>query len=235
VRTLLCGALAPGRLRLDPAESHHLLHVLRATRGTAVRLSDGAGRHAEAVLVAIVDGSAELEVAVVHTARRPAARMVILGAPRPALAEEAATLATEAGATAFWLTGCVRAHPGAPRPDRLERVVDAALKQCRRAERPDVRVFPDLGATLAALEVVSHDGPVARYVAQPGGAGPDPAVRFEGAALAVGPEGGWAASELDALAARAFTLLGLGPHVLRAPTAVVAGLAVLSAGRISGW
>jgi 16S rRNA U1498 N3-methylase RsmE len=32
-----------------------------------------------------------------------------------------------------------------------------------------------------------------------------------------------------------FASLGLGPNILRAPTAVVAGLSALAVGRLSGW
>ncbi|MCX8099459.1 MAG: 16S rRNA (uracil(1498)-N(3))-methyltransferase, partial [Casimicrobiaceae bacterium] len=47
--------------------------------------------------------------------------------------------------------------------------------------------------------------------------------------LAVGPEGGFSPGELAALRARAQVRLTLGPTVLRAETAAVAGLALVSA------
>ncbi|MEQ9124897.1 MAG: RsmE family RNA methyltransferase, partial [Alphaproteobacteria bacterium] len=48
--------------------------------------------------------------------------------------------------------------------------------------------------------------------------------------LLVGPEGGFAPDELDALARLAFVRrIGLGPRVLRAETAVVVGLALAQA------
>jgi 16S rRNA (uracil1498-N3)-methyltransferase len=49
-------------------------------------------------------------------------------------------------------------------------------------------------------------------------------------ALLVGPEGGFSATELDGLQAHAFvTLVSLGPRILRAETAAIAGLALLQA------
>ena len=46
--------------------------------------------------------------------------------------------------------------------------------------------------------------------------------------LLVGPEGGFAPAELDAMLARAFvTPVTLGPRILRAETASIAGLALL--------
>ena len=50
------------------------------------------------------------------------------------------------------------------------------------------------------------------------------------AALLIGPEGGFNAAELDWLRAHAFvTLTSLGPRILRAETAAIAGLALLQA------
>ncbi len=55
------------------------------------------------------------------------------------------------------------------------------------------------------------------------------------AALLVGPEGGFAESELDALRALAFAVAAdLGPRILRAETAVIAALACYQALRGEG-
>jgi 16S rRNA (uracil1498-N3)-methyltransferase len=55
----------------------------------------------------------------------------------------------------------------------------------------------------------------------------------EPAALLVGPEGGFAPAELDALRRHPLvTLMSLGPRILRAETAAIAGLARLQG---PGW
>ena len=53
------------------------------------------------------------------------------------------------------------------------------------------------------------------------------------AILALGPERGWAPTDRTALRAAGFTLVHLGPRVLRAETACVAAVAILKA-RL-GW
>ncbi len=201
-----------------------------------MRLTDGLGNEAEGELVGVDGERAELHVGRVRIAPPSPIRLVLLGTPKPALVEEAATLATEGGATALWLVASERSHPGTPRLDRLERVVDSATRQCRRADRPELAAHASLSHALTALDWLPADGaPRDRYVAQPGAAGVPAGGSEGGVALAVGPEGGWAPSELGALAAAGFIPLGLGPHVLRAPTAVLAGLTALAVGRLSCW
>jgi 16S rRNA (uracil1498-N3)-methyltransferase len=255
VRRLLVGALpAPGELvRAGPAESHHLLHVLRAPIGERIRVMDGAGLAGIATLDAIdPDGRAALRVLTHDAPRVRPARVVLLGFPKPALLEEALTLGTEGGATTFVLVRAERSPPGGPRHDRLERVLRAAVTQCGRPDIPGVLCPADLGAALA-----DPDLPAERWLAAPGArplgrvpgpaatvagpsAGPDGAMPSSGdpgdgdsgsgahgAVVAIGPEGGWSPAEVAALLAAGFVPGGLGPYVLRTPSAVGAALARL--------
>lgn len=218
---ILVPAVPPpgGEVRVDPAASHHLLRVQRVARGARVRVADGAGALAEAELVGVEDGEAVLRVIVPLAARPAPVRVVVLGVPRPALLEEALTLGTEGGATRFLLVSARRTPPGTVRPDRLERVLRAAVTQCGRPDLPAVAGPMGLAAALAAVP----EG--ARVLADQGG---DPPRGTEGpATVAVGPEGGWDAGERAALLEAGFVPTGLGPWTLRAPSAVGAALAAL--------
>ena len=221
MRTILLDGVRPGETTLSPRESHHLLNVLRAAPGDVVRVTDGSGVEAEAVVVAGSAGVAVLRVG--HPVRRapPPTRIVLLGLPRPALVEETLILGTELGATAFWLTRCEHAHPGDTRVDRLDRVLDGALKQCRRTDRPLLLSYASLDDALAALP------PAPRFVGEPGGPPAPRDTPLPAAVLAIGPEGGWHLDELERLVGAGFHPLGLGPNILRAPTAVAAGLTAL--------
>jgi RsmE family RNA methyltransferase len=68
-----------------------------------------------------------------------------------------------------------------------------------------------------------------RLAAHPGLATPLPPAGETGALplLAVGPEGGWTAFELDLLESRGFARFSLGTRILRSDTACVAALSVL--------
>ncbi len=209
-----------GLLALSPEESHHLLRVLRLPRGSLLRLSDGRGRQAEARLERVEEGRAGVEI--LSWTELPAlpARLLLLGLPRAALLEEALTLATEAGLTELRMIRARYSPPGDPRMDRLDRVLHAAATQCRRVHLPEIRPACPLAAALEGL-------PEARWIAQPEA---PPLIGSAGAAaLAVGPEGGWAPEELALLEANGFRRAGLGAHILRTPTAVAVGLGRLFA------
>ncbi len=215
-----------GRIRVEPAESHHLLNVLRAPRSAHFRLVDGAGEEGVGVLTGVdSDGCAVLIVVSRETRAAVAPRIVLLGVPKPALLEEAVTLGTEAGATRFVLVRADFSPPGTLRLDRLERVLHAAVTQCGRADLPVLEVSGGLSAALDADWLPGH----ARWLASPGApslAAPEgPAER--GAVMAIGPEGGWSPAEAGQLTAAGFVAFGLGPFILRTPTAVAAALARL--------
>ena len=119
-----------------------------------------------------------------------------------------------------------RTEPESVREERLRNVMVAAMKQCRRSRLPDLAApqSPEalLAASEAAIGLVCHAGddavPIRRAVDEAGPA--------SSAFVLVGPEGGFAPSEVDAAVAAGCTPVSLGPRRLRAETA---GLAALQA------
>lgn len=216
-----------GRVVVDAAGSHHLLRVQRVARGAAVVATDGAGRQAETRLVDVLDGLAVLEVLTLRVPPPAPARVVLLGLPRGPAVEEALTLGTEAGATRFLLVRAERSPPGEVRPDRLDRVLRAAVTQCDRPDTPALSGPLPLAAALAALDTAL----AARFVGAREGEEPPPGASARDGVLAVGPEGGWSPAERALLGEAGFVPLCLGPWILRTPTAVAAGLARLFSAR----
>ena len=219
MRRVLAPALAPPgeTIVLDEAASHHLLAVIRLARGERVQVSDGNGGIATARLVGVVDGRARLEVEELRTAVTAPERIILLGMPKPALLEEALTLGTEAGATRFVLVAAHRSPPGRLRADRCEKIIRAAVTQCGRATVPAITEPAALAHALAELP-----GMHGRWLCDAQGTLPAPT--GDDLALAIGPEGGWDATETTLLDANGFMRVALGPHTLRTPTAVAAGL-----------
>ena len=74
------GAWESGIVSLDRAESHHLLHVLRADTSAAVTVFDGAGRSADGVLEKRGKDAHVVLASDVRVAERPVPRVVLLQA-----------------------------------------------------------------------------------------------------------------------------------------------------------
>ena len=223
MRTLLAAAVPdPGQsLVLAGEENHHALHVLRLARGERVRVTGRDGRVAIARMDGMEGAHARLhvdELVVRATATLPA-RIVLLGRPKPALLEEALTLGTESGATAFHLVEARRSPPGNLREDRAARILDAAVKQCLR---PDVPTFVPAAPLADALALLGEVPDLTRWLCDAGGSAPTPVAGP--LVVAIGPEGGWDDGERALLRGAGFADVRLGPHVLRNPTAVAVAL-----------
>ncbi len=71
------------RAVLSGAEAHHLLHVMRATRGSAVTLFDGTGWEFEAVVESTKRSEVELSIVARREVNREAAIELTLGVALP--------------------------------------------------------------------------------------------------------------------------------------------------------
>jgi 16S rRNA (uracil1498-N3)-methyltransferase len=116
---------------------------------------------------------------------------------------------------------------------RLGLIAREAAEQCERLDLPRICEARPLHAVLDGW-----DGAPLLVGAERAGASPI-GQALEGLrppwAWLVGPEGGFERAELDDLRRRAFVSpVGLGPRILRAETAAVAGLAILQA-RAGDW
>ncbi|MFN8983052.1 MAG: RsmE family RNA methyltransferase [Alphaproteobacteria bacterium] len=160
-------------------------------------------------------------------------------APEPDLRLVVATLKRDA---MEWLVekatelGVAAIHPVLTRRSVADRVNQARLaasargaaEQCERLSLPVIHAAMPLHSALAAW-----DGTPIFMAAERSGADPLPnalAVQRLPLGLLIGPEGGFDRAELDAARSYPFVkTIGLGPRILRAETAAVAGLAVLAA------
>ena len=132
--------------------------------------------------------------------------------------------ATELGASALLPVLTERTNAGRVNEARLHAIALEAAEQCERLTIPTIHAPARLHAI---LDLWPAERPlfaaVERQNAQPLPPDPD-------AGLLVGPEGGFSRVELDALRGYSFvTPITLGPRVLRAETACIAGLALLQA------
>jgi 16S rRNA (uracil1498-N3)-methyltransferase len=116
---------------------------------------------------------------------------------------------------------------------RLSSIARGAAEQCERLSVPEIMEAVPLHRVLDAWDaaplVVAMERSAAAPLRQAVAGLSSPL------ALLVGPEGGFEGAELDDLRRRAFVVAAsLGPRILRAETAAVAGLAALQA-LIGDW
>jgi len=226
-RLFVPGELAAGvSLSLSPEQAHYLGTVMRLSAGDRVSLFNGRDGEWCARIEEIRRDKARVAV---ETHTRPQPREPDLWLVFAPLKRDATDLvvqkATELGASVLLPVFTARTNAARINADRLAAIAREAAEQSERLTVPDLRSpipLPDLlaswpeGRRLAAA--IERGGPSA--IPQAG-------------ALLVGPEGGFTTAELDVLrAARFVSPISLGPRILRAETAVIAGLALLQG---EGW
>jgi 16S rRNA (uracil1498-N3)-methyltransferase len=219
-------------LTVDGTAGHHLSRVRRVRDDDLVTVADGDGTWRPYVVAQARRGAVDLTAAgdpIVEPQLEPrltVAFAVTKGAKPDLVVQKLTELGVDR--IAPWESRRSVPRWGRDRADaavaRLRRVAVEAAAQCRRARFPEVEM---------PLPVAALAGRPGLVVADPAGGGVDriPAPPSGEWTLVVGPEGGLEPAELDALGGPA--RLGLGPHVLRAETAAIAGAAVLTTRRVT--
>jgi 16S rRNA (uracil1498-N3)-methyltransferase len=225
------GLAEGGAAELGAAAAHHLGTVLRLGRGAEVAAFNPADGE---FLCRIAErGKAGMRLAVIGRLRAPQAEpdLMLLFAPiKRARLDWLVEKGTELGVSAFAPVWTEHTEPQRVNRERLHAHMIAAAEQCGRLSVPELHMPEALARIVAAwpperaLMLCDESGRGAPVAAV--------AARWAGRPLAVlvGPEGGFAETELDALAKLSFvSRIGLGPRVLRAETAALAAVAVVQA------
>ena len=218
---------------LDTAQTHYLMHVLRRGAGDVVHLFNGRDGEWRA-RVERSNRSAACTAALLDQVRAqaPEPDLWLAFAPvKRAPIDAIATKATELGVSA--LCPVLTRHTAVTRVNvqRLRANAIEAAEQCGRLTVPEVSQPRTLGEFIAqwpadrSLMLCDETGSAPPVADALGGRAA--AAKW---AVLIGPEGGFAQSELDALGKLPFvTAVGLGPRLLRADTAAIAALACLQA------
>ena len=228
----LQSARACRRFELEDHEVRYLRKVLRLRAGAEVDVVDGCGRLWSAC---VVSGS-QLELTTEFS--RPIQR---IPAPRPQLGlaialirrgmDDVARMACELGVDRLQFIQAERSVAQAEyRPDRWESIVREAVEQCERLWRPELCALcasSDWWGGPAVndlrLIAVTRDRGIPHLqtllAAKP--------VDIGRVWLAIGPEGGWTAGELEAARDAGWSAVALGDTIQRSSTAAVAGVASL--------
>jgi 16S rRNA (uracil1498-N3)-methyltransferase len=221
-----------GVAELDAAQAHRLRQVLRLGPGAAVAGFNARDGEFRCRVADLGRHGGSLAVESRQRAPAPEPELWLLFAPIKRLRLDwLIEKGTELGVAAFLPVMTERTQPERLNRERLADHAIAAAEQSERLSVPEIRTPERLAKVLAdwpagrRLILCDETGAGAPIATALAGLPPDAAV-----ALLVGPEGGFAQTELDALAILPFvTRAGLGPRVLRAETAALAALAAYQA------
>jgi 16S rRNA (uracil1498-N3)-methyltransferase len=218
-------------IRVEGAQAHYVNTVLRLARGEVVAFFNGRDGEWLGRIDGVGKGWCSLRLFEQRRAQREEGDLWLAFAPiKRTHIDFLVEKATELGVSALYPVHTAHTVVGRVNLDRLRANAVEAAEQSERLTVPRVHEPQDLAALLAHW-------PAERRLLlcdESGAAGPigavlrgTPAERW---AVLVGPEGGFAETELDALRKLAFVCpASLGPRVLRADTAALAALAVLQA------
>ena len=226
------GLEAGGAVTLGGNQTHYLRNVMRSTAGDRVALFNGSDGEWRARIERLGRGEADLAVEAQLRGQTPEpdlwlAFAAIKRAPIDLIAEKA----TELGAARLLPVYTSRTQAARVNTGRLAAIATAAAKQCGRLSVPEIVEPQALDKLLGGWP--GDDRPL--LVCDESGRAPPLAEILAGLdaqrwGVLVGPEGGFAEAELDAMDRLAFARrVGLGPRILRAETAAVAALSVLQA------
>ena len=217
------------RVGIDGPDGHHLQRVRRLSPGEAMTAADGSGAWRSYEVVEVATGRLTLEArGEIEVSAEPRVRVALAVALTKGGLDDVVAAVTELGVTRVIPVQTVRTvvrwdRSRAERAvTRLRAVAREAAMQSRRPRVPTVDDLVELPQLVAhsGLVVADRDGLVPADLAEPAGEWPEWTVL-------VGPEGGIAPEELEILSAA--PRVGLGAYVLRAATAPIAAVAVLTA------
>lgn len=221
---------------LSGTEAAHMLRSLRLGAGDSFFAFDETGTRYRMRILEATSRSLRAEILETFPPAPPSPVPVTLlvGLPKADKMDFVIEKATELGCFRIIPFRSSRTIPRLDRAEarkrllRWERVAVAAAKQCGSGRVPEIS--PLLSYPEALCAASDCDGRIVFYEGE---------ARFglkgvlralgavRGAALLVGPEGGFSPEEVRQAQARGFVRAGLGPRILRVETAVLAALAMV--------
>jgi 16S rRNA (uracil1498-N3)-methyltransferase len=238
IRLFVSSPLASGAsVELAQEQAHYLKNVMRLGEGDAVALFNGADGEYRARVASFGKRAASLVVEGQTRPQQTEPDLWLVFAPiKRARIDYLVEKATELGAGALVPVITRHTHVERLNLDRLRAHAIEAAEQSERLTVPridearpldDVLAYWDASRRIMLCDESGKAPPAAAALARHTRERKQPAERW---AVLIGPEGGFAETELDALRKLPFVSpVRLGPRILRADTAALAGLAVLQA------
>lgn len=226
---LYCEAtLGQGKIiDLEQGQVHYLRNVLRAEQGSCLRLFNGQDGEWIAEINEISKKKATAQVTKCSREKQldMQQRILIFAPIKKTETDFVIQKATELGVTDIYPVLTDHSNTHKIRKDRFETIAIEAAEQSERLSLPNIHDLQPIKSVLSAcLKELSVYVAMERYEGQTNFEKP-----VDGWAVIIGPEGGFSDAEKEAfLSAKGIIPLSLGDTVLRAETAAIAALSVLS-------
>ncbi len=224
-------AIAPSQIQetlitLTKEQQHYLRRVLRLNAGDRFIAMDGQGKWWLAQLEA--EQAQVLETLSVET-ELPVAVTLMVALPKGNGFDEIVRYCTELGVTCIApvLSDRTLLNPSPQKLERWRRIATEAAEQSERAFVPTI-LEPVAFSTAITSSQANH-----RYICEGRGDYPhlNSLLKSDSSeiVIATGPEGGWTEAEIENAIATGFQPVSLGRRILRAVTAPVVALTLISA------
>lgn len=240
--------ITPDTWLLDSDETQHLAKVLRLTVGDVVEVTDGSGHWVVGRVASLNARQCTIQTIQTMTEApknvepQPPWRLTVcIGALKPGMVDDILPALVELGVDqviVFLQPDSAKMRVADKALQRWQRIVVQAVKQCKRAWLPTVRVCDSASAVLQCLQVeLSNRVEGCAFMLSPDADGnflelvtsASSRTELRDVVLAIGGEKGFTPDEELSFRQAGFTPARLGGFVLRAVTAVVSACSVAAA------
>lgn len=232
-------AASQGYFTITDAEAKHINRVLRKSIGDELYLTNGKGLLVRGVITNSTKTSVTLAFKDATHLEEPKPRIHLwLGMMHTAdRLEFALEKVTELGVSSINLVKTQHSQPaGSIKKNRLEQKILGALKQSKRVFKPSLNYYENMAAALknislteGVLGLLAHEVDFENRKRENLLALVDNfSEKQEAIHLFIGPEGGFNQSEIERLSLSGCTAIGLGNNILRAETAAIIGVGILT-------
>ncbi|MDM9381329.1 16S rRNA (uracil(1498)-N(3))-methyltransferase [Chlorogloeopsis sp. ULAP01] len=220
--------LQPEQIILTSEQQHYLYRVLRLREGDRFIAMDGMGKW---WLAQLAGAQAKiLETLCVET-ELPVAISLIIALPKGNAFDEVVRICTELGVATIAPVVSDRTllHPSPQKLERWRRIAKEAAEQSERAIVPAILEPVSFSAAIAST-TATH-----RYICEARGSYPHLKTAINEVSptsqivIAIGPEGGWTQTEIENALDAGFQPVSLGKRILRAVTAPIVALSLITA------
>ena len=209
-------------------ESRHIAKVLRKKEGDTIQITNGTGWIFEAALDKATPVSCEATITDSQKRIQPMHWLHLAVAPTKSAErfEWFIEKATEIGINEITPLICEHSERKTLKAERLERIMESAMKQSKRV------YLPKLNPMISLVEFLGHDHPGLRFIAHcyedeklelKRRVAPDKDIT-----ILIGPEGDFSEAEVDLAYDKGFYPVSLGEARLRTETAAVVACATVN-------